>query len=60
MAPEIPHMITDPRTPKTPSVNPSDPNRKPGLHIAIVNPSHQRRDLISWRSSTTAVATTPS
>ncbi len=56
MIAETPHMITAPRTPKTPIVNPSDPNRKPGLHIAIASPSHQRRDFTSWRSSTTAVA----
>ena len=47
MMAEIPHRITDPQTPKIPSVKPSDPNRKPGLHIAIVNPSHQRSDFSS-------------
>src|ERR1035441_2033179 len=39
-----------------PSVKPRDPNKKPGLHIAIANPSHHRKDLIKWRSSTTASA----
>ena len=47
MIAEIPHRITEPQTPKMLSVNPSDPNRKPGLHIAIVNPSHQRSDFSS-------------
>src|SRR5450755_1087635 len=56
MMAERPHMIADPSTPKTPSVNPRDPNRKPGLHIAIVNPSHHLNDLTRWRSSTTASA----
>jgi hypothetical protein len=46
MIADSPHMITDPSTPKTPIVKPSDANRKPGLHMAIVNPSHQRRDLM--------------
>ena len=47
MIAEMPHRITEPHTPKMPSVKPSVPNRKPGLHIAIANPSHQRSDFSS-------------
>jgi hypothetical protein len=56
MMAESPHMITAPSTPKTFIVNPNDANRKPGLHIAIEKPSHQRSDLMRLRSSTTASA----
>jgi len=47
MIAEMLHRITDPHTPKMPSVNPNVPKRNPGLHIAIVNPSHHRSDFSS-------------
>src|SRR5260370_23777226 len=53
---EIAHSKTAPQVPSAPMENPSDAIRKPGLHRAITNPSHQRSALSSCRSSTNASA----
>ena len=45
--------------PSTPNAKPSEPMRKPGLASATTNPSYQRIAFRSWRSSTTASATSP-
>src|SRR5215207_3573734 len=55
-----PQRNTEPQPPRSSTVQPSDPRRKPGFASARTNPSYQRRVLMSCRSSTTAYATATS
>src|SRR6266566_2195365 len=55
-AAEMAHSRTAPQVPSAPTENPRDAIRKPGLHRAITNPSHQRSDFSRCRSSTKASA----
>src|SRR5690348_15692969 len=53
---EMAHSSTAPHVPSAPIENPRDAIRKPGLHRAITNPSHQWSDFSRCRSSTKASA----
>src|SRR6516162_5062249 len=55
-AAEMAHSNTAPHVPSTPIENPRDAIKKPGLHRAITNPSHQRSAFSRCRSSTKASA----
>src|SRR6266702_3792705 len=53
---ETAHRKTAPQVPSAPMEKPSDAIRKPGLHRAMTNPSHQRSAFSRCRSSTYASA----
>src|SRR5436305_13990262 len=53
----MPHRVIAPHPPSAPTEKPSDPIRNPGLQSAITNPSYQRSDFSSCRSSIAASAT---
>src|SRR6187551_2334751 len=57
MAAVMPQMRAAPQPPRSKTLHPSDPSRKPGFARQITNPSYQRSVLRSRCSSTTACAT---
>ncbi len=52
-----PQMSAAPQPPRSSTDQPSEPSMKPGFARQMTNPSYQRSDFRSWRSSTTATPT---